>query len=83
MQTCEKKIWFPAKKYGWGWGYPCAWQGWVAALLYIGLGTAGIALLVEHGHPGLGIAWMVLASMIFFLVCLLKGEKPRWRWGGE
>ena len=24
-----KDIWFPAKKFGWGWGLPKVWQGWV------------------------------------------------------
>ena len=23
------KYWFPAKRYGWGWGPPNNWQGWV------------------------------------------------------
>jgi hypothetical protein len=29
MDTNEKTVWFIAKRYGWGWGLPCAWQGWV------------------------------------------------------
>jgi hypothetical protein len=29
--------WFPAKRFGWGWGPPCAWQGWIALLLWAGL----------------------------------------------
>jgi hypothetical protein len=83
MHTNEKDVWFRAKKYGWGWGWPCAWQGWVVALAYLGLGVAGMVLLINNQHPGLGIAWMVLASAVFFLICLLKGEKPRWRWGDD
>ena len=26
--------WFPAKKYGWGWGIPCSWQGWIVAAFF-------------------------------------------------
>ncbi len=26
MPLNEKKIWFPAKKHGWGWGQPTCWQ---------------------------------------------------------
>jgi hypothetical protein len=22
------RYWFPAKRYGWGWGLPVTWQGW-------------------------------------------------------
>ena len=25
----EMRYWFPAKRYGWGWGPPQTWQGWV------------------------------------------------------
>lgn len=85
MQTNEKKVWFPAKKYGWGWGFPCSWQGWVVLLLYLALGSAGVVLLATKLHPvlglALGIAYLVLLSIIVFLIYLLKGEKPRWRWG--
>lgn len=29
----NRKYWFPAKRFGWGWGLPSAWQGWVVLLL--------------------------------------------------
>ncbi|WP_269146578.1 hypothetical protein [Xanthomonas oryzae] len=25
----KKDYWFPAKTYGWGWGLPTVWQGWL------------------------------------------------------
>lgn len=25
----QASYWFPAKRYGWGWGLPSSWQGWV------------------------------------------------------
>ena len=25
----ERIYWFPAKRFGWGWGLPLSWQGWV------------------------------------------------------
>ena len=25
--TANEKFWFPAKRYGWGWGLPSSWQG--------------------------------------------------------
>lgn len=30
----ERKYWFRAKRYGWGWGLPTAWQGWVVMALF-------------------------------------------------
>lgn len=82
MQTNGRKIWFPAKKYGWGWGFPCCWQGWVvfAVWLILLICGAGIFLIVPQG-----IGWFVLYNIVLnaalFIVVLLKGEKPRWRWG--
>ena len=35
MEKDKKKIWFPAKKYGNGWGFPVTWQGWIVLLSYI------------------------------------------------
>ena len=83
MKTKEKQIWFPAKKYGWGWGLPCAWQGWVAiAVFVVLLGTAGVVLLPGK-HFGLWIAAIIGLVAALILVCLVKGERPRWRWGKD
>jgi hypothetical protein len=30
-----KKYWFPAKRYGWGWGLPSCWQGWVVLCTFV------------------------------------------------
>nr|MBP7805039.1 hypothetical protein [Candidatus Paceibacterota bacterium] len=30
----ERKYWFKAKQYGWGW-YPATWQGWAILAMYI------------------------------------------------
>ena len=40
-----KKIWFPAKCYGLGWGLPVAWQGWVVLVGYLILLLAGMVWL--------------------------------------
>lgn len=32
---------FPAKRYGWGWGLPVAWQGWLVIALYALLAIVG------------------------------------------
>ena len=79
----EQKIWFPTKRYGWGWGPPNCWQGWVVLLIYFGLAVAGAILLLAGRHPFLFIGYMVTLSLLLSVVCWFKGEKPRWRWGGK
>ena len=79
----DPKYWFPAKRYGWGWGIPTAWQGWVVMGIFLALLVAGVALF----PPGKGIGWFFgyVAVLVALLtsVCWLKGEPPRWRWGND
>ena len=81
----EKKIWFKAKNYGWGW-YPVAWQGWILVLTYI-VGMVSYALVADaNAHSGsdalIGIALPFIALTSLLLgVCYMRGEKPAWRWG--
>jgi len=80
MDTNEKTVWFTAKRYGWGWGLPCAWQGWVVLAVWLGL-LCGAAFLTIPRHPALWIVSLVVLVAALFIVCLIKGETPRWRWG--
>jgi hypothetical protein len=80
MPMKDKEIWFPAKRYGWGWGLPCAWQGWVVLVIWLGL-LGGAAVLTLPGHMKLWIASLVVLVAALMAICFIKGESPRWRWG--
>ena len=77
----EEKYWFPAKIYGWGWGLPAMWQGWVVFLLFLG----GFAVLAAFFPPVSHTTVFVIGSLVLILalviVCILKGEPPKWHWG--
>jgi len=77
----RRNYWFPAKRYGWGWGFPATWQGWVVIAVYALLAAAGVIVIVPAARPGAFVAYMLLLSALLTLVCWLKGEPPRWRWG--
>jgi hypothetical protein len=82
VPTIDKpKYWFPAKRYGWGWGPPNAWQGWVVLAAYLLLVLGGIPFL----HVGVGtiayIVYVAILTVVLIALCWLKGEPPRWRWG--
>jgi hypothetical protein len=81
MNTSANKIWFPAKKYGWGWGFPCAWQGWVVFAVYFALLGAGILYFALPEQTTDFILYVFVISLILIGICWAKGEKPRWRWG--
>ena len=77
----DPKYWFPAKRYGWGWGLPCAWQGWMVMLGYVLL----MILIPLVFNPV--INWIEFTASVFIatfalvVICLLKGEPPKWRCG--
>ncbi|SDH34938.1 hypothetical protein [Paraburkholderia phenazinium] len=77
------EYWFPAKRYGWGWGFPVRWQGWAALIGYFLL-LGVVALCFPPGLHSLAFALLVaLLSLALVAVCWMKGEPPRWRWGKD
>jgi len=81
METNKPRFWFPAKKYGWGWGPPNCWQGWAAMVIWLALLIAGAFFLMPN--VALFIAYTIFMAALLSLVCYLKGEPPRWHWGKD
>jgi hypothetical protein len=81
----NKKLWFKAKTFGWGW-QPVSWEGWVLTLLYI-VALVQVALTTNaQAHSGsdflISFSIPFIVNTIFFLtICYIKGEKPGWHWG--
>ena len=81
MEQEQKDIWFPAKKYGWGWGIPTAWQGWVVIVAYMVLAGAGGMFLAASRYQAWFFPYILALSVLLVIICWKKGEKPQWRWG--
>ena len=82
MRNDNKEIWFPAKKYGVGWGLPITWQGWSVLLVYFASILIG-ALFIKKS-PFLIISFAIyvfILSGILIYICWKKGEKLDVRWG--
>jgi len=77
----EQRYWFPAKRRGWGWGLPSAWQGWLALLTYLSLVLAGVPLIQASLGSVLYVIYAFTLTVFLIGVCWLKGEPPRWRGG--
>jgi hypothetical protein len=75
------KYWFPAKRYGWGWGLPATWQGWLVLIVYLLALIVGSRLLHPKLYPVGFAVFVILASLLLVLVCYKKGEPPKWHWG--
>jgi hypothetical protein len=83
MSDNDREIWFPAKRFGWGWGLPCVWQGWVVLAAYAVMLTIGVLNVDAERQPLLFAGWVFGWSTLLCIVCWVKGERPRWRWGGR
>jgi hypothetical protein len=78
----DNKYWFPAKRYGWGWGPPQQWQGWVVLLIWLAA-IAGAAYLFMPGHVAAFLAFNLVMVLLLLVICYAKGEPPGWRWGAR
>jgi peptidoglycan/LPS O-acetylase OafA/YrhL len=82
MQT-NGDYWFPAKRYGWGWSLPIAWQGWLVFLAFFALLFIGIYLFPPRQSLAAFLLYVIALSLVLIVICWLKGEPPRWRWGND
>ena len=73
-------IWFPAKRYGWGWGPPVRWQGWVVMIVWMAVCTLGSFVLAGRNWIAF-VVFLVVMIGVIITICYAKGERPRWRWG--
>lgn len=77
MSNDRPQWWFPEKEFGFGWGMPACWQGWVTLLVFIVALAVGLPLLApklgQHGQ--LIVAGVLTAA--FLTVVVLKGEPLR------
>jgi uncharacterized membrane protein YhaH (DUF805 family) len=80
----REPYWFPAKTYGWGWGPPITWQGWVVLIAWGAVLLEGLFLLRHHDHQlVVSLSYVLVMSVLLGVVCYLKGEPPKWRWGSD
>lgn len=83
MPLPKNEAWFYAKTYGWGWGLPARWQGWVVLFGFIGLMIVGGVWLTPAKHPIGFFVYVIALTSVLLAICWRKGEAPRWRWGGD
>lgn len=81
----EKKLWFKAKWFGWGW-YPSSWEGWLVTMIGTGFYVCSYMYMdLESLTDTQIMIWMVtsISALIFYFMFwgYTKGEKPYWRWG--
>ena len=83
MKEKYDEYWFPAKRYGWGWGPPNTWQGWVVLVGYITAVLLISNFVPPRRHPVVYFVSMLVSTAALITICWFKGEPPHWRWGGK
>jgi hypothetical protein len=76
----QPRYWFPAKRYGWGWGIPRTWQGWAVIATYVASTAIGAFVISPALRPAAFVAYLVFLSLLLTAVCWAKGEPPGGRW---
>lgn len=80
--TDERRYWFRAKRYGWGW-FPATWEGWIVLATFVVLLVVGSIFVI----PRFGVlrfeAYTFGLVAVLLIVCWRTGEPPRWRWGDD
>ena len=75
MEQGKPTYWFPAKRYGWGWGPPVRWQGWGVLVVYFASICLGIGCFdTRHNATGF-FALLVAATIVLIAVIAWKGER--------
>jgi hypothetical protein len=80
MSLPKDQAWFTAKRYGYGWGLPARWQGWLVLCIYLLLFLFA-SLRFAGARPVRFGASVIILSILLLAICAWKGEEPRWRWG--
>ena len=90
MVHAMKRLWFKAKRYGYGW-YPATWEGWAVTIGFVALALLPSFILSSTSAEQMADArillvflpYILLITTALLLICYKTGEKPRWRWGGK
>jgi hypothetical protein len=80
-QRPAKDYWFPARRFGWGWGPPQTWQGWVVTVVFLAAMAVVCFRVPPWRNTPLFLLLVTVGSAAFALICWLTGEPPQWRWG--
>jgi hypothetical protein len=70
-----KSYWFPVRpaRYGWGWGLPVVWQGWLCYVICLAALIGGMDALLPFGQLAV-ITYAFVVSGLFMAVVCWKGE---------
>lgn len=81
----NKKLWFKARRYGWGWT-PCSWEGWTVFAAFAAVQVWNFLRIDYTSHSNSDtvrpfVIQLIISLIVLYFICYMRGEKPSWRWG--
>jgi hypothetical protein len=75
------KPWFRVKRYGYGAGLPCSWEGWAVMAIYLAIVVIVAVLGSPHveAHPFAYFAAITAPTALLVFIAWRKSDGP-WRW---
>lgn len=78
----EGPEWFAPKRYGYGAGFPIAWQGWAVLASYIGAMIANGLAFGDRPAAFYAVTAPLTLLLLFVAAKTTRGGW-RWRWGAK
>jgi hypothetical protein len=77
------KPWFRVKRYGFGAGLPCSWEGWALLIGFLVIVVSSAIVFVGR-NPMLHLGVVLASTAILVVVSWRKSDGPwKWRWGDK
>jgi len=70
------RYWFRAKRFGWGWGLPLTWEGWVVYAAWFAVVLSVAPSLRRPEHRVAHALFVIGMIAVLIAVCYWKGEPP-------
>lgn len=78
MNDVKDGAWFAPKRFGYGSGWPIAWQGWVLLITHVTIILGGTTLIQNETAK---LAWIVTFTILPMPLYAAK-TRGGWRWRG-
>jgi len=77
------KPWFRVKRYGFGAGLPCSWEGWALLIGFLVIVISSAIVLVGR-NPMMHLGVVLASTAVLVVVSWRKSDGPwKWRWGDK
>jgi hypothetical protein len=77
------KPWFNPKRYGYGAGLPCSWEGWAVLIGYLAVVAASAVTTTEGNIKPHMLIIMIASVALAVIVARTTRGGWRWRWGKD